>query len=71
MPENEVAEKGKLGPGPAKYETHLNEKIRFGEANKFSIPRVSNLNIHNLLTFLVFSLGNTKNKLDGLEQKSK
>jgi hypothetical protein len=39
--ENESALLNKLGQGPAAYETHLIGKIRFGEKNRFSIPRVS------------------------------
>jgi hypothetical protein len=39
--ENESALLNKLGQGPAAYETHLISKIRFGEKNRFSIPRVS------------------------------
>lgn len=39
--ENESALLNNLGQGPAAYETHLIERIRFGEANKFTIPRVS------------------------------
>lgn len=37
--ENESALLNKLGQGPAAYETHLISKIRFGEKNRFSIPR--------------------------------
>jgi len=41
--ENESALLNQLGQGPAAYETHGKtiEKIRFGEKNRFSIPRVS------------------------------
>ena len=41
--ENESALLNRLGPGPAEYETHLVERVRFGEKNKFSIPRVSGI----------------------------
>lgn len=39
--ENESALLNQLGQGPAAYETHGKtiEKIRFGEKNRFSIPR--------------------------------
>jgi len=37
--ENETALLNQLGQGPAAYKTHLMDRIRFGEANKFSIPR--------------------------------
>lgn len=39
--ENESANLNTLGQGPAAYKVHLIDRIRFGEANKFTIPRVS------------------------------
>ena len=39
--ECESALLNRLGPGPAEYETHLIDRARFGDKNKFSIPRVS------------------------------
>ena len=44
--ECESALMNRLGPGPAEYETQFIERERFGivEKNKFSIPRVSDIN---------------------------
>ena len=59
--ENESALLNQLGQGPAAYETHGKtiEKIRFGEKNRFSIPRVSITNIKFLIK--LFCIDRQKN----------
>lgn len=39
--ENETALLNSIGPGPAKYLKEKADRVRFGECNKFSIPKVS------------------------------
>ena len=66
--ENESALLNTLGQGPAAYETHLIERIRFGEANKFTIPRVSSQIFQFTYHFLI-DLGKKKDYLEERGQK--
>ena len=64
--ENESALLNNIGQGPAAYETHLIERIRFGEANKFTIPRVSTIFFIHLS---IIELGKKKDNFETRGQK--